>query len=116
MGIDSFARSNRHRVYCIGTCWHFMWCFLPQGEDVVHDAIRQQQVEAGVPALIAGALSRFEGQNEEVLWAALFSLAVLVREGGDPYTISTSAAVEAGLLPLLQTALKNYEVSVCKGY
>jgi len=78
---------------------------------VVHDTIRQQQVEAGVPALIAAALSRYQGQNEEVLWAALFSLAVLIREGGNPYILSTDAAVEAGLLPLLQAALKDYEVS-----
>lgn len=83
---------------------------MQQGEDVVHDAIRQQQVEAGVPALIAAALTRYQGQNEEVLWAALFSLAVLIREGGNPYELSTTAAVDAGLLPLLQAALKDYEV------
>jgi len=81
-----------------------------QGEDVVHDAIRQQQLDAGVPALIAAALTKYKGQNEEVLWAALFSLAVLIREGGDPYLASTDASVEAGLLPLLQAALNDYEV------
>lgn len=54
---------------------------LWQGEDVMHDAIRRQQVEAGVPALIATALKSYQGQNEEVLWAALFSLAVLIKEG-----------------------------------
>ncbi len=84
-----------------------------QGEDVVHDAIRQQQLDAGVPALIAAALTKYKGQNEEVLWAALFSLAVLIREGGDPYIASTDASVEAGLLPLLQAALKDYEVILC---
>ena len=83
---------------------------VQQGEDVMHDAIRQQQVEAGVPALIATALTAYEGQNEEVLWAALFSLAVLIREGMQPYELSTIAAVEAGLLPLLKVALKDYEV------
>ena len=83
-----------------------------QGEDVVHDAIRQQQLDAGVPALIAAALAKYKGQNEEVLWAALFSLAVLIREGGDPYIASTDASVEAGLLPLLQAALKDYEVEL----
>lgn len=81
-----------------------------QGDDVVHDAIRQQQVEAGVPALIAAALRRYQGQHEEVLWAALFSLAVLIREGSNPYIVSTEAAVHAGLLPLLQSAVKDYEV------
>ncbi|DBA73902.1 TPA: hypothetical protein ACH3X2_009553 [Trebouxia sp. C0005] len=85
---------------------------LGQGEDVVHDAIRQQQLDAGVPALIAAALAKYKGQNEEVLWAALFSLAVLIREGGDPYIASTDASVEAGLLPLLQAALKDYEARV----
>lgn len=77
---------------------------------MVHDAIRQHQVEAGVPGLIAGALQRYKGQHEEVLWAALFSLAVLIREGSNPYMLSTEAAVHAGLLPLLQSALKDYEV------
>ena len=76
----------------------------------MHDAIRRQQVEAGVPALIASALTSYEGQNEEVLWAALFSLAVLIKEGGEPYMLSTTAAVSAGLLPLLKVALKDYEV------
>ena len=47
----------------------------------MHDAIRRQQVEAGVPDLIAKALDSYQGQNEEVLWAALFSLAVLIKEG-----------------------------------
>ena len=82
-----------------------------QGDDVVHDAIRQQQVEAGVPALIAAALTRYQGQHEEVLWAALFSLAVLIREGSNPYILSTEAAVQAGLLPLLQSAVRDYEVT-----
>ncbi len=93
----------------------YIYAFLlpRQGEDVVHDAIRQQQLDAGVPALIAAALTKYKGQNEEVLWAALFSLAVLIREGGDPYIASTDASVQAGLLPLLQAALKDYEVTSC---
>lgn len=82
-----------------------------QGDDVVHDAIRQQQVEAGVPLLTAAALARYKGQHEEVLWAALFSLAVLIREGSNPYILSAEAAVQAGLLPLLQSAVKDYEVN-----
>lgn len=82
---------------------------------MVHDAIRQQQVEAGVPALIAAALTQYQGQHEEVLWAALFSLAVLIREGSNPYILSTEAAVQAGLLPLLQSAVKDYEVTALAG-
>ena len=88
----------------------FSCAALQQGEDVMHDAVRQQQVEAGVPALIASALTAYEGQNEEVLWAALFSLAVLIREGQQPYELSLTAAVTAGLLPLLKVALKDYQV------
>lgn len=91
------------------SCKPVVWAL--QGDDVVHDAIRQQQVEAGVPALIAAALARYQGQHEEVLWAALFSLAVLIREGSNPYILSTEAAVQAGLLPLLQSAVKDYEVT-----
>jgi hypothetical protein len=50
-----------------------------QGEDVVHDAVRQKELEAGLTGCIAGALQRFH-DNDDVLWAALFCLAVLVRE------------------------------------
>ena len=30
---------------------------------MLHDAIRQQQVEAGVPKLIAAAMSRYDGNQ-----------------------------------------------------
>ena len=30
--------------------------------------------------------------------------------GGEPYMLSTTAALKAGLLPLLRVALKDYEV------
>lgn len=76
----------------------------------MHDGIRQQQVEAGVPALIASSLKSYQRGQEEVLWAALFSLAVLIREGGQPYTLSMTAAVDSGLLPLLKVALQDHEV------
>lgn len=100
----SFWRQEWRRVH------GFSCAAVRQGEDVMHDAIRQQQVQAGVPALIATALTDYQGQNEEVLWAALFSLAVLIREGAQPYELSITAAIAAGLLPLLKVALKDYQV------
>ncbi len=50
-----------------------------QGEDAVHDAIRQQQLAVGATGRIHAALKEWRARNEEVLWAVLFSLAVLVR-------------------------------------
>ena len=47
-------------------------CVHMQGEDVVQDAIRQQQVEAGVPKLIATAMFSYQGNSKEVRWDTVF--------------------------------------------
>ncbi|KAK9817719.1 hypothetical protein WJX72_001212 [[Myrmecia] bisecta] len=82
---------------------------LGQGEDVVHDGIRQRQLEAAAPVQIAAALDMYGSRNEEVLWAALFSLAVLVREGSNPYRPATRAVAAAGVLGHLQRAMADYK-------
>ena len=46
----------------------------------------------------------------QVLWAALFSLAVLVREGTPPHDAALRAAAAAGLLPLLRACMAAYRV------
>jgi hypothetical protein len=82
---------------------------LGQGDDVLHDAIREQQLECNTPALVAEALRLYGGENEEVLWAALFALAVLVREGTKPSAPAAMAVTKAGLLKLLEDALPAYK-------
>ena len=83
---------------------------LLQGDDVMHDAIRQQQLDLNTPGLVAAALDLHGSSQEEVLWAALFSLAVLVKEGSRPFQPATRALLKAGMLQLLEGALLEYKV------
>lgn len=83
---------------------------LLQGDDVMHDAIRQQQLDWRTPDLVAAALELHGSSQEEVLWAALFSLAVLVKEGSRPFQPATRALLKAGMLQLLEGALLEYKV------
>ena len=50
----------------------------------MHDAVRQKELEAGLTGVMAQALQRFQ-DNDDVLWAALFCAAVLVRESSRVY-------------------------------
>ena len=77
----------------------------------MHDAIRQQQLDLKTPDLVAAALELHGNSQEEVLWAALFSLAVLVKEGSRPFQPATRALLKAGMLQLLEGALLEYKVS-----
>eukprot|EP00884_Botryococcus_braunii_P003133 jgi/Botrbrau1/12820/Bobra.20_1s0011.1 len=70
---------------------------LGQGEEPEHDQIRAKEVAEGAPEAIAEALHRF-ANNEEVLWAALFSLAVLVRDG-NPHPQAARAIVGRACCP-----------------
>jgi hypothetical protein len=81
-----------------------------QGEDAVHDAIRQQQLAVGVIGRILAGLREWGSRNEEVLWAVLFTLAVLVRDGAHPFQPAIRAVAAAGIPPLLTTALQTYKV------
>ena len=47
---------------------------------------------------------------QQVIWAALFALAVLVREGSTPHSPALRAIAAAGVLPILQTVLRDYKV------
>lgn len=47
---------------------------------------------------------------QQVIWAALFALAVLVREGSTPHSPALRAIAAAGVLPILQTVLGGYKV------
>lgn len=46
----------------------------------------------------------------QVLWAALFALAVLVREGSAPHSLALRSTAAAGMLPLLQSCMAAYKV------
>lgn len=54
---------------------------LLQGDDVLHDALRQRQLEVDVPARIAAALNTFGYSSDDLLWAGLFVCTLLLREG-----------------------------------
>ena len=47
----------------------------------------------------------------QVIWAALFALAVLVREGSTPHSPALRAIAAAGVLPILEAVLRDYKVS-----
>lgn len=77
----------------------------------MHDAIRQQQLAVGATGRILAALTDWSAENEEVLWAVLFSLAVLVRDGANPFQPAIRAVAAAGIPPLLSVALCTYKVT-----
>lgn len=76
----------------------------------MHDAIRAMQLRMGAAAAIARALQLHGRTSEEVLWAALFALAVLVREGSAPNRPALRSAAVAGILPLLHSCMAQYKV------
>lgn len=47
---------------------------------------------------------------QQVIWAALFALAVLVREGSTPHSPALRAIAAAGMLPILENVLTDYKV------
>jgi hypothetical protein len=67
-----------------------------QGDDAVHDAIRQRELEAAVPWRVVRALASYGGANDDVLWAALFVLAVLIRDSSSVFASAAAAVARAG--------------------
>lgn len=59
--------------------------------------MRIRQLESGVPRRVATALSNHGVGNDDVLWAALFTLAVLVRDDSVVFARAASALVSAGI-------------------
>jgi len=76
-----------------------------QGDDAVHDAVRIRQLEAGVPRRVTAALRQHGTVNDDVLWAALFTLAVLVRDDSAVFNRAASALVAAGVFRVSVVAL-----------
>lgn len=69
-----------------------------QGDDAVHDAVRIRELEAAVPRRVVTALKQHGTSNDDVLWAALFVLAVLVRDNSSVFDRATAALAHAGVL------------------
>lgn len=69
-----------------------------QGDDAVHDAVRIRELEACVPRRVVAALRQHGTSNDDVLWAALFLLAVLVRDNSSVFGWATRALAHAGVL------------------
>ena len=64
----------------------------------MHDAVRIRELEASVPRRVVAALRQHGTSNDDVLWAALFVLAVLVRDNSCVFAQATVALVRAGVL------------------
>ncbi len=62
-----------------------------------------------MPARVVRALIRFGKDSDDVLWAALFVLAVLVREQSSMYTMATQHVARAGLLDVLKGSVAAYK-------
>ena len=84
-----------------------------QGEGANHDQIRQQQLALGVTGRIAAALETWGAKHEEILWSILFSLAVLVKDGNEPFQPAIRSVAAAGIPSMLEQALESYKVSRC---
>jgi hypothetical protein len=69
-----------------------------QGDDAVHDAIRIRELEAAVPRRVVAALHQHGTSNDDVLWAALFVLAVLVRDNSCVFERAKGALAWAGVM------------------
>ncbi|GAB4822418.1 hypothetical protein N2152v2_009464 [Parachlorella kessleri] len=85
---------------------------LGQGEEGVHEAIRDLIIRRGAPKAIADALRGLGTLSEDVLWACLFALAVIARESSGSYVDHMVGLAAAGVLPALQAAMAAYREDV----
>ena len=82
---------------------------LAQGEDALHDAICDRQMEAGMTKRIIAALRNFGSSNEEVFWGALFAMATLANESRSRFADVCRSLSGSGVLKLLNEVLKTYQ-------
>lgn len=61
-----------------------------------------------MPARVARVLGAYGGASDDVLWAALFVLAVLVRDSSSIYPRALGAVARAGVLPVLRENMAAY--------
>ena len=50
--------------------------------------------------------------TQQVIWAAVFALAVLVREGSTPHSPALRAIAACGMLPILDACMSDYKVQL----
>eukprot|EP00887_Chlorella_sp_A99_P003054 scaffold9.g3054.t1 len=81
---------------------------MAQGEEPMHDAVREEIVAAGAGAALARVLREQAVESEEVLWAVLFLLAVLLREASPLFVRHVLSLAAGGMLPALRSAMAAY--------
>lgn len=83
---------------------------MAQGEEVVHDAIRRRQAAAGLPVLLSHVLRKHARDNDEALWACLFCLAVLIKDGsGSLRSQVLRGLAAAGVAEALTAAMEAFK-------
>lgn len=78
----------------------------------MHDTIRERLLECGAHLRVAKSLRMFGADNDEVLWAGLFALATLARDGSRYFQKACSSLAQVGLLPILRKVLSAYHKSI----
>lgn len=102
-GRESLIKAHKDECHPVGLglCTMRCFCVVPfshvQGDDAVHDAVRIRQLEVGVPWRVTAALRNHGIGNDDVLWAVLFMLAVLVRDDSVVYGRASQALIGAGV-------------------
>lgn len=78
---------------------------------MVHDAIRRRQAAAGLPVLLARVLQQHACGSDEALWACLFCLAVLIKDGsGSMRSQVLRRLAAAGVMEALTGAMDAFKV------
>lgn len=86
--------------------------WVVQGDDPLHDTIRERLLETSAHVRVTKSLKVFGADNDEVLWAGLFALATLARDGSKFFQRSCTALAKIGLLPILRRVLVAYHTSI----
>ncbi|PRW60207.1 E3 ubiquitin- ligase CHFR isoform X4 [Chlorella sorokiniana] len=82
---------------------------LCQGDEEYHEHLRSILVQRTMFAQLVGAvLAVLAPASEDVLWSALFVLAVVARDTSDKFVPHMLMLVRAGVLPALEHALAAY--------
>ena len=77
----------------------------------MHDAIRRRQAAAGLPVLLTNVLRQHACGNDEALWACLFCLAVLIKDGsGSLRSLVLRGLAAAGVMEALTAAMDSFKV------
>lgn len=82
---------------------------LCQGDEEYHEHLRDLLVQRTIfPQMVAAVLALLAPSSEDVLWSALFALAVVARDTSDKFVSHMLQLVRVGVLPALEHALAAY--------